>query len=94
MVYDYIIQNYEEGEPIFFSDILIEGISRPAVSQQIKTLCHNGKLVKYDTGVYYIPKKSLLKSSIGPSADVVAKYKFISKGRNIDGFYAGNTFAN
>ena len=49
---------------------------------------------KYDTGIYYRPKKSLLKSSIGPNADMVARYRFISKGKNVDGFYAGNSFAN
>ena len=27
MLYDYIISNYKEGEPIFFSDIFIEGVS-------------------------------------------------------------------
>lgn len=94
MIYDYIISNYKEGEPIFFADLLIEGISKSAANQQLKTLCNNGKLIKYETGVYYIPKKSLLKSSIGPSADTVAKYRFISKGNEIDGFYGGNTFAN
>ena len=94
MVYDYIVKKYKEGEPIFFSDILIEGISRPAVNQQLRTLCNNGKLVKYETGVYYMPKRSLLKSNVGPSADTVARYRFISKGDNIDGFYTGNTFAN
>ena len=94
MVYDYIVRNYKEGEPIFFGDILIEGISKPAISQQLKTLCNYGKLIKYETGVYYIPKKSLLKSNVGLSADIVARYRFISKGDNIDGFYTGNTFAN
>lgn len=94
MIYDYIIQNYKEGEPIFFADLLIEGISKPAANQQLKTLCNNGKLIKYETGVYYIPKKTLLRSSIGPTADMVARYRFISRGGRIDGFYAGNTFAN
>lgn len=94
MIYDYIVSNYKEGEPIFFSDLLIESISKSAVNQQLRTLCNNGKLVKYETGVYYMPKKSLLKSAVGLSADVVARYRFISKGGNIDGFYTGNTFAN
>jgi hypothetical protein len=94
MLYDYIVKTYKEGEPIFFADLLVEGISKPAASQQLKTLCNNGKLVKYENGVYYIPKKSLLKSSVGPSADTVAKYRFIQKGDRIYGFYAGNTFAN
>lgn len=94
MLYDYIICNYKEGEPIFFGDLLVEGVTKSAINQQLKTLCNNGKLVKYETGVYYIPKRSVLKSSIGPTADTVARYRFISKGDTIEGFYAGNTFAN
>ena len=35
-----------------------------------------------------------LNSAIGPNADMVARYRFISKGDNVEGFYAGNTFAN
>ncbi len=94
MVYDYIVHNYKEGEPIFFSDLLIEGISKSAVNQQLKTLCKNGRLMKYETGVYYIPKESLLNVPVGLNADIVAKYRFISRNGRVDGFYAGNTFAN
>lgn len=94
MLYDYIVHNYKECEPIFFGDLLIEGITKSAINQQLKTLCNNGKLVKYETGVYYIPKKSSLKSAIGPTADTVARYRYISKGDTIEGFYAGNIFAN
>jgi hypothetical protein len=94
MLYDYIIDTYKEGEPIFFADLMIENVSKPAVSQQLKTLCNQGRLVKYENGIYYIPKKSRLKSSVGPSADMVAKYRFIQRGDKVEGFYAGNTFAN
>ena len=72
----------------------MDGISKPALSQQLKTLVKKGLLVKYDTGIYYMPKKSKLKSNLGPNADIVARYRYISKGNNIDGFYTGNTFAN
>lgn len=94
MLYDYIIHNYKECEPIFFGDLLVEGITKSAVNQQLRTLCNNEKLAKYETGVYYIPKKTSLKSTIGPTADTVARYRYISKGDTINGFYAGNTFAN
>ena len=50
--------------------------------------------MKYDTGVYYLPKMTLLHSVVEPNADMVARYRFISKGDNIDGFYGGNSFAN
>ena len=94
MIYDYIIQNYKEGEPIFFSDISVEGVSKPALNQQLKRLMEYGRLMKYETGVYYMPKKTSLGTYVGPSADTVARYRYISKGDNVDGYYAGNTFAN
>lgn len=94
MLYDYIKEHYKEAEPIFFSDLAREGITKSALNQQLKKLCEKGLLKKYDTGIYFIPKKTLLKSTVGPNADMVARYRFISKGDNIDGFYGGNSFAN
>ncbi|SHI99877.1 DUF6088 family protein [Pseudobutyrivibrio xylanivorans] len=94
MIYTYLTEHYKEGEPIFFSDIYDGTISKPALTQQLATLCKKGMLAKYDNGIYYIPKKTRLKSAVGPTADTVAKYRFIMKNGKIDGFYAGNTFAN
>lgn len=94
MLYDYIREHYKEAEPIFFSDLEREDITKSALNQQLKKLCEKGLLKKYDTGIYFIPKKTLLKSTVGPNADMVARYRFISKGDNIDGFYGGNSFAN
>lgn len=69
-------------------------INEPDLNQQLKELCERGLLQEYDAEVYFIPKKTMLNSTIGPNADMVARYRFISKGDNVDGFYAGNTFAN
>ena len=94
VLYNYIREHYKEAELIFFSDLEREDITRSALNQQLKKLCDKGLLEKYDVGVYFIPKKTLLNSTIGPNADMVARYRFISKGNNIDGFYGGNSFAN
>lgn len=94
MVYDYIIENYKEMEPIFISDIRPNSVSRSAIVQQINTLCKNGILQKYDKGIYYIPKKSRLNITLGPNADIVARYKYVSNGKIVNGFYSGHTFAN
>lgn len=67
MLYDYIIENYKEAEPIFFSDLKIEDITKSALNQQLKKLCDKGLIMKYDTGVYYIPKLTLFHSSVGQS---------------------------
>lgn len=94
MLYDYIKENYKEAEPIFYSDLELGNISKPALTQQLKKLCNNGLLMKYDKGIYYIPKTTLLKSTVGPNADMVARYRFISRRNRIEGFYSGNSFAN
>lgn len=89
-----LTEKYKEGEPIFFSDIYNGEISKSALTQQLSTLCKKGLLAKYDNGIYYLPKKTRLKSSVGPTADTIAKYKYISKNGKTDGYYSGNTFAN
>lgn len=94
MLYAYIKENYKEAEPIFYSDLELGNISKSALTQQLKRLCDKGLLMKYDKGIYYMPKRTLLNSTIGPNADMIARYRFISKGKSIEGFYGGNSFAN
>lgn len=94
MLYKYIKDHYKQAEPIFLSDLLRTNITELDLNQQLKELCEKGSLQQYDEEVYFIPKKSKLNLAVGPNADVVARYRFISKGDNVDGFYAGNTFAN
>lgn len=94
MLYDYIKEHYKETEPIFLSDLLSVNTAELDLNQQLKELCANDLLQQYDDKVYFIPKKTTLNSTVGPNADMVARYRFISKGNNVDGFYAGNTFAN
>lgn len=94
MLYNYIKDRYKEAEPIFFSDLLRENLIEQDLKLQIMELCEKGLLQQYDAEVYFIPKKTMLNFMVGPNADMVARYRFISKGDNVDGFYAGNTFAN
>ena len=94
MLYKYIKDHYKQAEPIFLSDLLRTNINESDLNQQLKELCEKGSLQQYDEEVYFIPKKSKLNLAVGPNADVVARYRFISNGDNVDGFYAGNTFAN
>lgn len=94
MLFDYLKEHYEEGEPIFLDDIHIEGMRRDNFRQQIKTLADAGKIVRYEKGIYYIPKQTRFSSSVGPNPETVAIYKYISRGGKIDGYFSGNTFAN
>ena len=94
MLFNYLKNHYKEGEPIFLDDINIEGMTRPNLRQQIKTLTDNGKLIRYDKGIYYIPKQTHFNNAFGPSSEMVASYKYISREGKTNGYYSGNTFAN
>lgn len=94
MLYNYIKEHYKEAEPIFLSDLIRANITELDLKQQLKELCEKELLQIYDKGIYFIPKKTLLNATVGPNANMMDRYRFISKGDNIDGFYAGNTFAN
>ena len=39
MLYNYIKEHYKEAEPIFFSDLERENITKSALNQQLKKLC-------------------------------------------------------
>lgn len=94
MLYEFLLSNYNAGEPIFVSDIKIPGMSEVNLRQQFKVLTDLGKLMRYEHGIYYIPKKTRLNGAGGPAADTVAYYKYISRGNGVEGYYAGHTFAN
>lgn len=93
MVYEYITENYKPGEPIFLSDIKIDGITNENLRYHLKKLTDDGVLNRFEQGVYYIPKKGVV-GEIPLSPDKYMYYKFINKKNNNFGFYSGNTLAN
>ena len=72
-VYSYIESNYQPNEPIFLSELNISGIKAVSVRQQMKKLTEDGRLKRFDTGIYYIPKKSMFRSGSVLSVDEVCK---------------------
>lgn len=93
-VYSYIEKNYQPNEPIFMSDLNIQGIKPVSVRQQIKKLTEAGKLQRFDTRIYYIPKKSIFRSGSTLSIDEVIKRKYLIDGKNCCGYVGGLLFAN
>lgn len=94
MLSEYIKENYEPGEPIFLQDIKIDGMSDANIRQKIKKLTEEGEVIRYEQGIYYIPKMSRLKGTLTLASDIVARYKYISRMGRIMGYYAGHTLAN
>jgi len=92
MVYEYITENYKPGEPIFLSDIKIDGITNENLRYHLKKLTDDGTIKRFDSGVYYIPEKSEL-GEIKLSPDEVIYNKYINRKNNHIGFYSGETLA-
>lgn len=93
MLYDYLIDNYQTNEPIFVADIELP-VSDCNLRQMLKALCDSEKIRRFDTGVYYLPKPSILKNGVPLAADEVAVAKYIFRKGEVYGFYSGYTFAN
>lgn len=95
MLYEYLEMNYKTNEPIFMADVKSKlQVSDVNLRRMFKELCDDGRINRFQNGIYYIPKKSRLKGGVPLSADAVVKAKYISRRGEIDGYYSGYTFAN
>lgn len=93
-MFEMLVQQYGFNEPIFLDDLKGKTLSDNALRQTMKRLVDDGKLVRFDSGIYYIPKPiGLLKQSyIDLNKIIVSKY--IVRRHTIFGYYSGFTFAN
>lgn len=93
MFKSYLIENFGYNEPIFLNELLIDGMSENAVRQSVKRLAANGFLERYDSGIYYIPKRDGLlgKSYLDPYVVVMRKY--VKSKSEIYGYVTGISFA-
>lgn len=93
-VYEYLTENYGENEPIFLSDISIPGMRSVSVRQQFKKLTEDGRIKRFDTGIYFIPRKSMFNSGSTLSVDEVIRKKYLVDGDLQCGYLCGLMFAN
>ena len=88
MVYDYIIQNYKNGEPIFLSEL--PGNSKDYLRQEMKQLCDAGKLERLYNGVYYLSYLTILGTKGKVSMDRYIEKRYLNAG----GYVTGHQLAN
>ena len=93
-VYEYIGNKYKPNEPIFLAELDIPDMKPVSVRQQMKKLTEEGRLKRFDAGIYYIPKKSMFRSGSTLSIDEVIRKKYLQDGVNRCGYVGGILFAN
>lgn len=69
-------------------------MSENTLRQQVKRLTDAGLLKRYDTGIYFIPKKSVFKSGSTLSVEQVLNDKYLREGEKRCGYQSGILFAN
>lgn len=92
MIYDYIIQNYEKGDPIFLNEL--PGNSRDYLRQEMKQLVDEGKLERLYNGVYYLSYKTILGTRGKISVDRYIEKKYLNAGGQTSGYVTGLQLAN
>lgn len=91
--YQYLLGSYGKNEPILFGEIKYRDYSEAWLYKAINRLCDEGKIVRFEKGVYYIPTVTALGiSSLNPRKVIEKKY-IGTRGEKI-GYYSGITFLN
>lgn len=92
MIYDYIIENYENDEPIFLSEL--PGKSKNYLRQEMKRLADEGKIERLYNGVYFRTYKTILGTKGKISIDKYIRKKYLTKNTATNGYYTGITLVN
>ena len=92
MVYDYIIENYQNGEPIFLSEL--PGASRDYIRQEMKRLVDEGRLERLYNGVYYLSYITILGTKGKISIDKYIEKKYLEIDGKTVGYITGLQLAN
>lgn len=88
-LYEYLVNNFELNEPIILSDLKIDGMSYDNLRQQMKKLVDDGKVRRYENGVYYLPKQSILNLDLGLNPETVLEYKYLTEDGKECGYMTG-----
>ena len=94
MLERYLLETFGYNNPIFVNELSVPNMGENATRQAIKRLAASGFLIRFDTGIYYIPKPSkLLETSyLDPYLVIIRKY--IKDDTETYGYITGASFAN
>ena len=91
--YEYLTGTFGWNEPIFSGEIAFDGYSKPWINKELAKLCEDGKLIRFEKGVYYAPKDTPLGPSSLDPMKIVEKRYILNDGIR-SGYYSGASFLN
>ena len=85
---DSLIKQFGYNTPFMLSEIEKEDYSKQQIVKEVTKLCEAKKVIRFERGMYYIPRKTKFGTSFFNQQKVVEK-KYISDGDSIYGYYSG-----
>lgn len=92
MIYNYILKNFNYGDPIFLSEIPSK--SKSYLRLAVKKLVDKGLLERFYNGVYFLPYKTILGTKGKISFKKFLEKKFLFNNNETLGFIGGVRLAN
>jgi hypothetical protein len=92
MIYDYLLKNFDKGEPIFLSEIPSK--SKSYIRVEMKKLVDEGLLERFYNGVYYLPYRTVLGTKGKISFEKFIAKKFLYDKNSSIGYIGGLRLAN
>lgn len=92
-LYEYLCAEFGLNNPFYTTEIQYKEYSKPWLYKELNKLCNDGKLIRYERGLYYIPTQTIFGPSILDPGKVITK-KYIFDGVDTNGYYSGITFLN
>ena len=90
MVFEYIVENYKNGEPIFLSEL--PGNSKDYLRQEMKQLVDEGRLERLFNGVYFLPYLTILGTKGRVLIDRYIEKRYLESGGYVTGLQLVNKF--
>ena len=88
--YEYLVEAFGYQKPIFTEEIAFESYSKPWIFKAMNRLCMEMKAVRFEKGVYYIPKETPFgKARLDPS--LVIQKRFLTGSEGACGYVSGAT---
>lgn len=92
-LYEYLRKTFGTNKPFLTTEIQYKSYSKPWLYKELNKLCEDGKVLRYERGIYYIPTQTAFGPSILDPGKVIVK-KYIDDGEKVIGYYSGVTFLN
>ena len=87
-LYESLLNCFGYNEPFKTGEIKFEDYSKEKICMEMTKLCKEGKVVRFETGIYYIPKTNKFGTVIFNQSKIVEK-KYIKDDERVFGYYSG-----